>query len=533
LKNQQQNIAAIYCRLSRDDGGDAESNSIGNQRELLRQYAKAQGLVVKSEYVDDGISGTTFERPSFKRMIEDIKSGLLGVVLCKDLSRLGRNNAMVAYYTEIFFPENDIQFIAVNDGIDTFHGENEIMGFKSIINEYYARDISKKVRSSLRTLAVQGQFTGTNAPYGYRKDPEDRHHLLVDEESAVNLRRMFQLAAAGETAQRIAQIFSKEQILTPQAYVSQCTGMYKTEAVLKHPTLWQKISVQAILKNQVYLGHMVAQKQAAKSFKQKKLINRPESEWIKVEHTHEALVDEQTFEKVQRLMSVKRPAKTTEFNNIFRGLVRCSTCGCTLSLHDMHKNNDANYSCSNYRRNHTCTAHYIRFLPLYDLVLRKIKKVSAIAKLHENDLNAFVEHIWATSERSDSRKDAKQMERCLRRMKELDTIVKKLLEQNALGGISDARFLSMSGGYEAEHEALQKQVDALQAKQSEAKADNQNAFNFQQIVLKYTDVQELTASLLYEFIDRIVIFDGSGRGQDRRQRVEIHFKFVGLLPDSV
>ena len=218
MQKQREIAAAIYCRLSRDDGGDAESNSIGNQRDILRRYAAEHRMILRDEYVDDGYSGTSFDRPSFKRMIADIKSGKINTVLCKDLSRLGRNNAMIAYYTEMFFPDRDIRFIALNDGIDTGRGENEIMAFKSVIDEYYARDISKKIRSSIQSSALKGEFCGSHAPYGYIKSPEDRHKLVIDEEAAAAVRRMFQMAAEGFGVHQIARALSAEKILIPTMY---------------------------------------------------------------------------------------------------------------------------------------------------------------------------------------------------------------------------------------------------------------------------------------------------------------------------
>ena len=273
MRTNQQKKAAIYLRLSRDDGGDSESNSIGNQRAMLQKYAQERGFIQCFEYVDDGISGTTFERDGLKRMIRDIEDGKIGAVICKDMSRFGRNNAMVAYYTEIFFPDNDIQFIAVNDNIDTFHGENEIMGFKSILNEYYARDISKKIRSSKKVMAAKGEFVGTIAPYGYQKHPDDCHKLIVDEETAPIVKMIFEMAAKGITTVEIKHHLTNAEILTPLAYIAGKTGKYQTESVKNFPTEWNTQTVISILKNKAYCGHMVQQKYTSKSFKTRKIKN--------------------------------------------------------------------------------------------------------------------------------------------------------------------------------------------------------------------------------------------------------------------
>jgi DNA invertase Pin-like site-specific DNA recombinase len=532
---KQQNSAAIYCRLSRDDGGDAESNSIGNQREMLRQYAKSKGIFVKSEYVDDGISGTTFERDGFKRMIEDIELGKIGIVLCKDLSRLGRNNALVAYYTEIFFPENDIQFIAVNDGIDTFHGENEIMGFKSIINEYYARDISNKTKSAKRTMVNRGLYVGALPPYGYIRDPNDKHHLVPDLEVAKNVQWMFSLAAQGKTAGEIRTIMTNAQILTPTAYkVSKGLGSHSKFSE-SHPTLWEKVTIQKMLKNLMYTGALVWGRETSKSFKTKKRDYKPQEEWTVVEGTHEPLVDKDTFENVQRLLSIKNPKNVTQFDNIFRGMLVCSDCGTNLAFQNTQgRHTDGSYTCNKGRKGHNlCSAHYVRYSYLYDVVLREIQAIAAVAKKHENELQDFVRQLRADNLEVNTKKEQRELNRLQRRIGELDTIIKKLLEQNAMGAISDERFATLSGEYDMEQKTLAVQADALKSKLQKQKDDTADIAEFMPIISKYTDVKKLTAPLLHELIERIVVFDGVGRGSTRTQRVEIYFKFVGLLPDSI
>jgi site-specific DNA recombinase len=531
MLKQQQNMAAIYCRLSRDDGGDAESNSIGNQRSMLQRYAKENGFIAYQEYIDDGISGTTFERPSFKQMIVDIESGKVGVVLCKDLSRLGRNNAIVAYYTEIFFPDNDIRFIAVNDSIDTFVGNNEIMGFKSIINEYYARDISKKLRSSYRTLALNGQFVGGQAPYGYMKSPENSHQLIIDDETAPNVLRMFQMAADGISPSEIMRTFSEEKILTPRAYTAQRTGKYQSAINQDFPTDWSKVTVVSILKNREYLGHLVANKQTSKSFKNKKKVTRPDAEWIETPNTHEAIVDEQTFEKVQRLITIKRRKCISEFDNIFQGLLRCSTCGvhlCYQNIQGRHQN--GSFCCNHYRRYTShCTAHYIGYTVLYDIVLKNIQEMAALAKTHEDDISGLVEKLLDGGADTSGRKLRRELDKGQQRVSELDAIIKKMLEQNARGFISDERFAVLSAEYEAEQKTLTTSLDDMRAKLLKQESDSDGAVRFLSVIRKYTEIEELTMPILNELIDKIVIYDGEGRGANRTQQVDIHYHFVGLL----
>ncbi|GHV44255.1 recombinase [Clostridia bacterium] len=534
MRIQQQN-AAIYCRLSRDDGGDAESNSISNQRDMLRQYAKDNGIVVKSEYVDDGISGTTFERVGFQRMIEDIENKIVNVVLCKDLSRLGRNNAMVAYYTEIHFVENNVRFIAVNDGIDSALGDNEIMGFKSVINEFYARDISKKIRSTFKTKAIKGQFVGSQAPYGYRKDPDDYHHLLIDPETEPNVKRIFAMAAEGISPANISRIMSRDKILTPRAYTAKRTGKYLHSHNEEFPTDWNKSSVQMILRNREYLGHVVSNKSTTKSFKSKKHLMRSEDDWIEVRDMHEPIIDELTFDKVQRYVAVKHRANTATFENVFQGLLRCSTCGSNLAFQNQQgRHKDANFCCNKYRRYTThCTMHYIRYSILYKLVLQHIQRVAAAAKAHEGDLETFLLTIRDEKRDSGTERSRWELDTTTRRIRELDGIIKKLLEQNAAGAISDERFATLATEYDTEQSGLTTKADELRERLIKQKSDTHGAAQFLRLVTRYTDIQELTAPILAELIDHIVIYDGQGRYENRTQQVDIHYRFVGLLPDNI
>ena len=526
---QQANTAAIYLRLSRDDGGDAESNSIGNQREMLRRFAKDNNMKVFSEYVDDGISGTTFERQQFKRMIDDIENDKIGIVLCKDLSRLDRNNAMVAYYTEIFFPQNDIRFIALNDNIDTLYGENEIMGFKSIINEYYARDISKKIRSSFKVRAQKGEFTGTYAPYGYLRDPENKHKLIVDEYAATHVKKMFALAAQGVPAKTIAGIMTNDGILIPRAYSHQRTGKWKNMFNADFPTLWNKGCVQNILKNRVYIGHMVGGKQSIKSFKVKKLENVPEENWITVCNTHEAIISEDEFWHVQKLTSVKNPTNVRKGENVFVGKLRCSSCGRNLAYQNSQgRHKHGSFCCNRYRRSSKlCTSHYIGYPILYDAVLNDIRRLADICGQSEDDFKAYVKQLADDKNGASESHNKKELEKAKARFAELDIIIKRLFEQNALGVIPDDRFAILFGDYTAEQKSLQSVIDALKSQLDKQNSEVENMEMFYGLIKKFTDIEKLTTGVISELIDHIVIYDSDG-GTPRRQKVDIFYRHGGL-----
>lgn len=389
LARQQSYSAAIYCRLSRDDGTESESNSIQTQKQILRRYAKENGYPVYDEYVDDGYSGTNFDRPEFKRMMNDIESGRVNVVLTKDLSRLGRNNALVAHYSEIYFPENDVRYIAVTDGIDTFRGDNEIMPFKSVVNEYYARDISRKIRSAFRIKAQNGEFTGSMPPYGYKKDPNNRHRLVPDEVTVDYARKIFELAVGGYNPYAIAKYLYENKVLKPRLYDNLREGRMRIED-MTNPYKWGESSVVKIIKNPVYLGHMVSHRNVTKSYKIKKRVNIPEEEWIEVKKTHEALIDESTYELAQKVIKVKKKKDKDGKVQIFSGLLKCDTCGKNMAYSNPQSstNPHAFYVCSHARRNgkNACTLHYIRYDALYSVVLKDLQRQVQLASIGDRNL---------------------------------------------------------------------------------------------------------------------------------------------------
>ena len=525
---QQQNNAALYLRLSRDDGGDAESNSIGNQRAILQRYAEQSGFVVSGEYIDDGISGTTFERPSFKRMIGDIDDGKIGIVLCKDLSRLGRNNALVAYYTEIFFIENNVRFIALNDGIDTFKGDNEIMPFKSVINEYYARDISKKIKSAYKAQGHKGAYTGMVAPYGYMKNPEVKYHLIPDPNTAPILQRMFKLAAEGNSMYRIAKIFTSEEILKPSAYFQQEFGVEHRETY-KSDTEWTASSLRGMLVNRVYLGHMVSGKRTTKSFKSKKTVPCAPEDQIVVENTHEALVDEKTFELAQRVLGVKQRGNKHGFVNIFVGFIKCADCGSGLAqVSPAASRPGYGYNCNRYRHKY-CTNHFITYESVYQIVLTAIQDKLTFVKEHESELAEYAKKLSTQSTARDLKYAKNELSKSTKRRDELDVLIQRLFEQNAVGLLTDERFLTLSGTYEKEQQQLKEKIAILQARVSEQEQDSRNVMRFFETVRKHTEITELSREILTELIDSVVVHEpskGTGYKQNRKQKVVVNFRFI-------
>lgn len=527
-KQQTRLRVRLYARLSKDDGdADKESNSIVNQLKMLRYHAKENGFKVIGEYVDDGYSGTTFNRPDLNRMIEDaLADNEPNGILVKYMSRFGRNNAMFMYYVEEIFPNNDIQFIALNDDVDTRFDDNEMMPFKSIMNEYYARDTSKKIRSVKKTTALSGGFCGSFAPYGYQTEQKNKQKLLIDPETAPIVKRMFEMSKQGNSIHQIARALCEDGILIPRAYRAKKNGTLETSIGFRFPTDWVAKNVKNILENQVYLGHMVSHKTQTKSFKNKKLIALPKEEWIVVKNTHEAIIDEETFELVQKFISVKKQPTKTGKPNIFVGLLKCPDCGRNMAYNSrLYKN--GGYRCRTYTRNaNLCTRHVITYDALSEIVMKDIQKhVQSMGELGDQ----FIEGMRTLSNTSGNDKIQqyqKELAKIEKRIGELDSIVTKLFEQNALGKISDERFYKMSSTYDDEQRNIVERREDLKVK-IEAEEKRKNGTNqFLETIRKYENVTELNRAMLVELIDCIYIYEAEGTGDERTQKIEINYRFL-------
>ena len=528
LKQQTKLRVRLYARLSKDDGdADKESNSIINQLQMLRYNAKEKGFEVIGEYVDDGYSGTTFNRPDLNRMIKDAMDDTeASGIMVKDMSRFGRNNAMFMYYVEEIFPNNDILFIALNDDVDTRFDENEMMPFKSIMNEYYARDTSKKIRSVKKTTALNGGFCGSFAPYGYVVDPENKRKLLVDPDTAPIVKRIFELSKQGNSVHQIARTLCEDGILIPRAYRAMKNGTLETSTGFKFPTDWVAKNVKMILENQVYLGHMVSHKTQTKSFKNKKPVAVPKEDWIIVKNTHEAIIDEETFELVQKFISVKKRPNKTKRPNIFVGLVKCPDCGRNLAFSNPN-GRDPRFRCRTYVRNSSlCTTHSISYEALQQIVMSDIQKhIQNMGTLGDQ----FIQEMHELSEKGGCQK-IKQFEQDLeiaeKRISEIDNVIMKLFEQNALGKISDERFEKMSFAYENEQKELTQKRNELKEKIRAEEKKTRSTNQFLETIRKYEKVTELNRSMLVELIDSIYVYQAEGTGKDRKQRVEINYRFL-------
>lgn len=527
-------ITALYCRLSQDDKQEGDSNSIINQKKILKKYAMDKGYTNIRFYIDDGISGTTFNRPGFQSMIADVETGKVKRVIVKDMSRLGRDYLQVGMYTEIFFPEHDVHFIAVNDGVDSNQEDNEFTPFRNIINEWYAKDTSKKIRAVKRSKGMAGEHIGSHPPYGYMKNPENKKEWIVDEEAAEVVREIFRLCVSGYGPTQIANILTERKILCPTYYALEKGGKPRT-ALPADKFAWNGPVVAKILDRMDYLGHTVNFKTHVKSYKVHKTIYNSPDQWKVFEGTHEAIIDKETFEIVQKIRAGKRrPTRMGEMP-MFSGLLYCADCGSKMTFHrevsqavDKH-----HYVCGNYRGNTSnCTMHYIRNVVVERIVLENLKEVIRYVSDYEDD---FVRMIMDADMKQKSRELAQQKRRLAeiqKRIGELDTIFQRIYEDNIIGKLSDERFMKMSKGYEDEQRTLQAEADIIQNELQQEEKKSVDVKRFLDVVKKYTDLTELTPEILHEFVDRIIVHAPDKSSGRRLQEIEIIYNHIGEFDRS-
>ena len=533
MNSQSNKVTALYCRLSRDDDVQGDSNSIVNQKKLLSKYAKDFGYQNIKYFVDDGISGTTFNRPGFQDMIEAIEAGYIEAVLVKDMSRLGRDYLQVGYYTDKFFPEYDVRFLAINDGVDSAQGENEFAPFRNIMNEWYARDISRKVRSSQRLRGNAGDPLSLPL-YGYTKDPDNPKRWIVDDEAAAVVRYIYKLCIDGVSEWKIASQLEQEQILKPREYWNR-KGIRKPgrSSFSDSPYYWCKSTINKILGSREYMGDIVNFKTYSKSFKNKRRIENPEENHVVFEGVHEPIIERETWEMVQRIRegTKRRQPKNTE-KHMFAGLLYCADCERKLHFNVNHPNTQLKYfNCSNYRGNRgTCNeTHYIRADSLEQVMLLEIRRMTAFLQdKEENFVNLLIDKSLKEAQRENKRRE-KELTTMTARCRELETLFTKTYEDNASGKLSDERFMMITKRYDDEQLGLKKKISALQAEIEAEERHKHSAASFLRAVKKYTNIQELTSVILNELVEKIVVHHAQGMGKSRTQQLEIHYNFVGVL----
>ena len=529
-------ITALYCRLSQEDENKGDSDSIVNQKAILTKYAEENGFTNIQIFVDDGYSGVSFNRPDFQRLLELMEKGKVRTLITKDLSRLGRNYIEVGYYTDILFPRWNVLYIAINDNYESLYSEgNELAPFKNLFNEWFARDTSKKIRAVVKAKAERGERVSTQIPYGYKKDPDIKGHLLIDEVTAPVVKMIFELCALGNGPRVIANILREKKILKPTVYRYSQSGSFGCITDTEEIYGWNDRTVAGILDNEVYLGHTVNCKTTVASYKDKRKIDRPESEWLRFENTHEGIVDQTTWEIVRKVRAGKRRRTSMGDVNKYSGILCCADCGSKLYFvrGTTIKPETYGFICSRYRKHmgeEQCTPHSIREKVLDEIILEEIRKATyyARAKTHE-----FVEFINKKSSSENKRElivKTNELSKLERRNTELNALFKRLYEDNVLGKVTNEQFRMLSDGYNTEQRDIQDRIPKLQAEIQELKAAATNVDKFVDIAYKYTDLQELTPEVLRTFIAKVVIHERSDKwSKSAEQQIDIYFRYIGNL----
>lgn len=534
MTRQPEKDTAIYTRLSRDDELQGDSNSIIHQKELISKYAADHGFRNIRFFVDDGYSGTNFQRPGFQEMLSEIEAGKIGTVIVKDMSRLGRDYLKVGFYTEIFFPQKGVRFIAVNNGIDSENQqETDFTPFLNIMNEWFARDTSKKVRAIKRAQGMAGKHTAVHPLYGYKKDPDDPEKWIIDNEAAEVVRRIFRLTINGKGPYEIASMFEKERILCPSAYLAgQGAGNYRNRD-FADPYRWWGTTVSYILNRMEYMGHTVNFKTEKTSFRDKRRHLTPKDSWVIFENTQDAIIDEETFQTAQKLRKTCRRSTSIGEANPLTGLLYCADCGARL-YNERGKSKGGYkdiYTCSSYRKHTTtCTMHFIRTDVVRELILSALRSISEYAKANREAFERLVMDTTSTRQTQQMKESRKTLTDSQRRYDELDVLIQRTYEDHVAGKLNDKRFLKLSQQYEAEQEQLESELKRLTAEMETMQEQTGRVDKFMALVDRYTSFDELTTPMLNEFVEKVVVHERESVGRyKRKQRVDVYFNFIGLV----
>lgn len=533
MKPQPRYIAALYMRLSREDG-ENESASITTQRKMLTAFAKENNFIIYDEYIDDGYTGTNFDRPSFNRMINDIEENKINTVITKDLSRLGRDYITAGQYTEVYFPQKQVRYIAINDGYDSENAvNNDIAPFKNVINEMYARDISKKIRSSFTVKMKEGNYIGNFAPYGYCKDTENKNHFLINEETAPIVKEIFYMASKGHKPADIAKHLNMKNIPSPLAY--RCNKYHLDINKYKTDGEWRAGTISRMLKNIVYIGHMAQGKTTKVSFRLKTTIAKSKDDWFVVENTHAPIIDKETFETVQRYSQNRAYNKKNNFVNIFSGIAKCADCGKNMStVGTRKKGSTANLECGAYKLKgaKACTNHFIDYDVLYKIVLDTLKEQISLSEQDKKEI--LNEVLKENSKAQRQNKTVDEIEKLQKKIKQADSKIEKIYDDNFSGRLSNDNFNKLLEKYENESKLLSEKLKQCQknAKIQQSKSLEKQAYQkYFNLLNEYSDIKELNSELLFKLIERIDVYQGhyekSGNKKIKRQKIKIYFRFIG------
>lgn len=527
-------ITALYCRLSKDDELQGDSNSIINQKSMLKKYAEDNHFNNLMFFVDDGYSGTNFQRPDWLKLTALIDEGKIGTIIVKDMSRLGRDYLQVGMYTEMVFPNADIRFIAINNGVDSNNqSDNDMTPFINIFNEFYAKDTSRKIKAVFKAKGQSGKPLCINPPYGYLKDPEDKNHWIVDEEAASVVREIFRLCVNGYGPSQIANELIKRNIPTPSEHFFSL-GIKIPSAKSEIKGVWNQKTISNMLEKQEYLGHTVNFKTRKKSYKCKKTLLNPKEDWLIFKNTHEAIIDQETFDIVQRIRDGRRVRTNLGEMPVLSGMLFCADCGNKLyQVRGKGWSHDKEYFvCATYRKQKgKCSSHQIRNIQIEAILLHELRMITSFAKQHEEE---FVGLVMKKSEKELTQKlksSNRELEQAKARISKLDTIVQHLYEDNLYGKISDERFKSMSESYDKEQAELKSKIESLEAFISKAQEECLNVDSFLKLVRQYTDIQELNAEIIRTFVDKIYVEKSEkvAGTRTKKQTIWIQWNYIGAV----
>lgn len=535
---QQVNNTALYLRLSRDDENFGDSVSIETQRTILRQFVKDNGFHVVDEYVDDGWSGTNFDRPAFKRMIEDVESGRVNCIITKDLSRFGREHVMMGYYLEFYFVEKNVRYIAVSDGEDTEKGLSDFVPFKNLFNEWFAKDTSRKIKASMNAKFKAGERTCAYAPLGYKKHPEIKNKLAVDEETKWIVEKIYAYALLGHGSWKIMKMLTEEKVPTPGYINYKRDGTFANiyaGAPEEKSYAWTAAQIKSILKDETYIGNTIHYRETNVSYKNKHRVRKDKSEWLRVENTHEAIISKEDFETVQQMIEVRRRRqKEVKDTQIFAGIVKCADCGWSLG-YSFNKSAKVPYhyfKCSRYSamgKNH-CTNHYIRYDTLYAYVMSRLKHWAAQAQMDEDKLLKKLRAATDKESGNTRKKQENDLKRATKRKAELDGLFARLYEDFVSEKITEYNFNMLSEKYQTEQAELDETIKTLGEELNTAKKNESNAEKWLALIKQYSDISELTAPLLNALIEKIAVHQAVCKDDGTvEQEVEIYYRFIGKI----
>ena len=529
-------ITALYCRLSRDDELQGDSNSILNQKAILQKFADDNGLGNTMFFVDDGYSGTNFDRPDWQRLISLAEDGKIGTVIVKDMSRLGRDYLKVGYYTEVFFPGVDIRFIAINNGVDSANQQDsDFTPFLNIINEWYAKDTSKKIRAVFKAKGQSGKPLCTNPPYGYVKNPEDKSRWIIDPEAAEVVREIFSLCVQGYGPTQIAKELTRRQIENPVAHARRLGITIPAKPLDDDPCIWHDSTVARLLTRVEYLGHTANFKTYRKSYKNKKQMHNDREEWQIFENTHEAIIDQETFDIVQKIRDGRRRLTPMGEMPILSGMLFCADCG--AKLYQVRgrgwEHSQEYFVCATYRKQKgKCSSHQIRNVVIEQLLLDDIRRVTSYAREHEDEFVRLVTQKSKQETERNLRESKKELEAAKARVSKLDGIIQRLYEDNIEGKVSDERFAKLTDTYEAEQRDLERRIAELQSFMANTKNESLGVDTFLTLVRRYTDIKELDAELIRVFVEKILVYKAEKVDGHRVQRIKIIYNGIGEIPTA-